>query len=344
MNVHFITPPPVERTGGLDAAIDALRAALRTAGTAVDEVLPNATRSEDVVHFHALWEPDHARLSRICLKRNLPYVVSPHGMLEPWAWRQKRWKKWPYFHLVEKRHLQGAAAILATSEMEAQRLRTMLPGTRVEPLPLGLTSDARPNFEHAREKLGWRPDERVLLFLSRLHEKKGVDLLLHALAENSAPRNTRLVIVGGGDAPFVEKIRALAENLAPRLPRVDWIGEVWGEERWKYFQGADLFCLPTHSENFGLAVLEACQVGTPALTTRATPWGGWLGEERGFICDPTVPSVQQALASYFSGGPVTLEARDRLSGWAHGQFSWKALTPRYLSLYRSALQTRRSDR
>ena len=72
-------------------------------------------------------------------------------------------------------------------------------------------------------------------------------------------------------------LRRFAERTPPHCRRIEWKGAVWGEARWPYFQGADLFCLPTHSENFGLAILDACQVGTPALTTTETPWSEALG-------------------------------------------------------------------
>lgn len=342
MTVHFHTPPAAQRTGGLDAAINALQAALRERGVGVDNSPPALSRGEELVHFHGLWQPAHARLSSQCRKDGLPYVVSPHGMLEPWAWRHKRWKKWPYFHLVEKRHLRGASALLATSEMEAQRLRRILPGVRVETLPLGATGEAMPDYGPAREQLGWRPEERVLLFLSRVHAKKGLDLLLHALAERGAPPNCRLVIVGGGEARYVAELQTHASKHAARLPRVDWIGEVWGEERWRYFQGSDLFCLPTHSENFGLAVLEACQVGTPVLTTHATPWAEWLSDGRGEICDPTIRSVKEALERAFAKAPPTNQERTALATWAREKFSWPTLAPYYVAVYQSVLQPVRS--
>src|SRR5689334_14556329 len=98
MNVHFFQPPPEQLTGGLDAAITSLREALTRIGVAVDDALPEHA---GVAHFHGLWQPAHARFARECRRRGVPYVVSPHGMLEPWAWRHKWWKKWPYFHLVE---------------------------------------------------------------------------------------------------------------------------------------------------------------------------------------------------------------------------------------------------
>ena len=336
MKVGFFTPPAEQRIGGLDAAINGLRAALERRGIAVSDDAPEA-KGDGVLHFHGLWQPAHSRLAQRCRKRGVSYVVSPHGMLEPWAWRHKRWKKWPYFHLVEKRYLRGARAVLATAAQEAGRLRGFLPGQRIETLPLGLTGAARPDYENARAQLGWAVDERVLLFLSRLHVKKGLDLLLEALSSLSFLQRTRLVIVGDGEQGYVASLRRYAAEHAVTLPRIDWVGAVWGDERWKYFQGADLFCLPTHSENFGLAVLEACQVGTPALTTVETPWAEELAGGRGFICTPDVEAVRAELAHFLGRKRQTAEARGELAEWAWGRFHWDALAERYEELYGSLM-------
>ncbi len=318
MNVRFHEPPPAQKATGCCVAC----------GESTE--LPTGA---DLLHFHGIWQPAHARLAREARARGVPFVVSPHGMLEPWAWRHKWWKKWPYFLLVERRYLRSASALLATAPAEAARLASMFPGRRIETLPRGMTGAAGPDYAAARHQLGWAEHERVLLFLSRIHVKKGLDLLLRALAETPGAREqTRLVIVGGGEASYLRQLRALAANLP--LPRTDWIGEVWGDDRWKYFQGADLFCLPSHSENFGLAVLEALQVGTPVLTTRATPWAEDLIDGRGYPCDATVESVRAALERSFQDPPRSSEDRERLAEWARAKFAWSALAPRYLALYR----------
>ena len=339
MKIHFFSPPATQRVGGLDAAIEGLRAALIRAGATVDDTLPDIASGEHVVHFHGLWQLGYVRLAKRCAALKIPFVVSPHGMLEPWAMRHKGWKKWPYFHLVEKCLLSRAGALLATGGLEAERLKKLVPGQRVESLPLGMTGDAKPNYDAARTALDWSRGERVLLFLSRLHEKKGLHLLLRALATVERSEPTRLVIVGGGGAQYVRSVRALAAELGAALPRVDWVGEVWGEARWPYFQGADLFCLPTFSENFGLAVLEALQVGTPALTTTATPWVEHLADGRGYLCEPHEDSIRDALARFFKEDRGTPDARGKLSEWAWAEFHWDALTVRYLACYRS-LQSR----
>ena len=336
MNVHFFTPPPTQRIGGLDAAIDGLRVALVRAGAAVDDALPEAAEGEHIAHFHGLWQLGYVRFAKRCAALKIPYVVSPHGMLEPWAMRHKWWKKWPYFHLVEKRLLSRADALLATGRLEAERLEKLVTGQRVVSLPLGMTGDAKPDYETARTRLGWPREERVLLFLSRLHVKKGLELLLRALAAVDRRGPSRLVIVGGGEAEYVRSVRALAGSLGDALPRVDWVGEVWGEDRWPYFQGADLFCLPTFSENFGLAVLDACQVGTPVLTTSATPWVEHLDGGRGYICEPRDDSVREALTRFFNEEPRSAAARAALSEWAWRTFHWDTLAARYLACYSEA--------
>jgi glycosyltransferase involved in cell wall biosynthesis len=334
--IHFHEPPPAQRVGGLDAAIVGLRTAMEKAGVRV-EMNPTGRGDAQAAHFHGLWQRNFPGIARAYAARGIPYVVSPHGMLEPWAWRHRWWKKFPYWHLVEKRWTRRAACVLATAEPEAARLRRFFPKTRLECRPLGLTGQARPDYTAARARLGWREDELVLLFLSRIHEKKGLDLLLMALAEMkpAAPPGARLVIVGPEEQPaYVARCRSIATAHEARLPSIHWMGAVWGDERWPYLQGADLFCLPTHSENFGLAVLEALQVGTPALTTTETPWAEVLRENgRGYICTPRKEDVRLTLEEFFAR-PRRVD-RTALAHWAWTNYQWDALAPSYAALYDS---------
>jgi glycosyltransferase involved in cell wall biosynthesis len=336
VRVSFIEPPRDRQTGGLGAAIAGLRAALEACGVVVLGDSPVDLRAADIVHFHGLWEFRYRALARRSLRHRIPYVISPHGMLEPWALRHKRWKKLPYFVFWERGMLTRAGSLVATSVTEARSLKEALPGSSVSVLPLGLTGRARPAYDAARRERGWGQDERVLLFLSRIHPKKGLDLLLQALR---GWRQGRLVIVGGGDSQYVSHLRAYCEVNAHDLPRVDWVGELWGEARWSYLQGADLFCLPSHSENFGLAVLEACQVGTPVLTTTMTPWPEVMAAmapvvaKNSFACEPSVVEVRRALNRYSSTPRPSAGERSAVADWAWDTFDWRVLGPRYLDFY-----------
>ena len=334
MRIHFHEPPPAQRLGGLDAAIRGMESALQQLGHDV-LVNPSAAAPPDVAHFHGLWQPPFRAAARSYHRQNVPYIVSPHGMLEPWAWRHKRWKKLPYWHLVERPWVRRAACVLATAPSEARRLTEFLPKTFIEVLALGLTGEAAPAYNSARAKLGWASGELILLFLSRIHEKKGLDLLLGALAGIDAlPSSCRLVIVGPEEQPeYAERCRRFAAENAARLPPLDWLGPLWGDDRWPYLQGADLFCLPTHSENFGLVVLESCQVGTPVLTTTTTPWADVLRGQGGFSPEPNVESIRKELQRFFAQGRASDAARQKVAEWARQAYAWSTLGPRYAALY-----------
>src|SRR5438105_14802740 len=187
MIIDFFQPPPGQRAGGLDLASKSLEKFLIGSGITVRADPPKEaigqSDEQEVVHFHGLWQPAFPRLAAHCRRRGVPYVVSPHGMLEPWAWKHKRWKKWPYFQVFEKRHLAGARRLIATSDAEANNLRALLPSSRCAVVPLGLTSASKgPGYQRAREALGWNDSEHIILFLSRIHKKTGLHLLLWALA------------------------------------------------------------------------------------------------------------------------------------------------------------------
>ena len=174
MRIRFIELAAPLREGGLEKAAADMAHYLNEAGAEViREGDPVGIEADvDLVHFHGLWSPAHYRMARICWRRRIPTLVSPHGMLEPWAWRHRRWKKWPYFHLLEKRRLQRSTALLATAPEEAGHLRAFFPDVPVETLPLGIEPEVHPDYDAARTALGWAPEERVLLYLSRVHPKK----------------------------------------------------------------------------------------------------------------------------------------------------------------------------
>jgi len=340
-HIFFAEPPPEDAEGGIDLAMDLIASYLDDVGIPLtrDAGLTEVRSAcgPRVVHFHALWQLDHSWMSRWCRRNDVPYVVSPHGMLEPWAWRHKRWKKWPYYHLVERTHLQGASRVLATSPLEGSNLSDIVTSDAVQVLPLAITEDIGPDYEAARAKRGWGPGEDVVVYLSRIHEKKGLHMLLQSLTDlqASATQSLRLVIVGDGPAEYCEQLRDLEEKHADRLPPIDWEGAVWGREKWTYLQGADLFCLPTHSENFGLVVLEACQVGTPVLTTTGTPWRFLEDWDSGLIANPTPSSIRTALKRYISSFTWSPEDRYRLADRTRDRFSLSTVGARYVEMYQA---------
>ena len=229
----------------------------------------------------------------------------------------------------------GAAGDRAAGGGAAAALRAAASASRRS--PLGLTGEAQPGYESARKRLGWPAEERVLLFLSRLHVKKGL---------RSAPRragdgpSSRPRYAAGHRRRWRPGICRHLRTLTRKITRARCRGSI-GSARCGARSAGNISraricsaCRP-HSENFGLAVLEACQVGTPVLTTVETPWAQELADERGYICAPRMADVREALTRYFASEPWTQNARTALSEWAWTRFHWDALAERYAAFYRS---------
>lgn len=335
MKIRFVTPPSAKQVGGIEHAVEGLRETLQRQGVSVLQGAdPN---DEDALHhFHGLWDPEHSRIAARLSRLGRPYVVSPHGMLEPWAFRHRRWKKLPYFWLIERRFLKKAKSLFVTSSMEKKHLSYVLHHPNVEIIPLGCRDFQSPDYEASRDQLGWISNERYILFLSRIDVKKGLDMFIQCAANAGVNwSGWNLVVVGDGDPYYVNQLKVLASTLSDRIPKVDWVGPVWGKDRWRYMQGADLFCLPTHSENFGLVILEALHTGTPVLTTDQTPWAEYSEMDGMFISKPDVASLQHTLLSVLKWAEEdwSCDKRHILSNWAINNFSWDNLVHSYLDAY-----------
>ncbi len=335
MTVAFFEPPAPLRVGGLDLAIRTLERDLARKGSSVLLHPELSAVRPDVLHFHGLWQRPFLKAARWARKNSVPYVVSPHGMLEPWAFEHKGWKKKPYFYALERPLLRRAACLLATGEQEAANIRRYTGHPNATVIPLALSSDTAPDYQGARTRLGWKEHETVAVFLSRIHPKKGLPMLFEALSDlgpEAAARNLRLVIVGDGDASYIAELRKDAARLSCTVS-VEWTGPVWGDEKWRYLQGADLFCLPTYSENFGIAVQEACQVGTPVLTTDTTPWGFLNSWKAGFVVSPDAERIKAALREFLTSFTWTDADRQALARRTRERFDPDGVTQRYLDLY-----------
>lgn len=338
MKVRYIELKEQLRTGGLEKAAADMANYLNESGLEVvrGEHEPILDDSYDLVHFHGLWSPAHYKLARQCWKRHLPTVVSPHGMLEPWAWRHRRWKKWPYFHLIEKKRLMKADAILATADAEKENLHKFFPDSNIAVLTLGIEPDVGPDFKNARKGLGWNEEERVLLYLSRVHPKKGLKELLDSLLEigkSQSLTNTRLMILGDGPTDYEATCRALVARLKS-LMEVEWIPPQWGDEKWQYLQAADLFCLPTYSENFGIVILEAGMAGTPIFTTTGTPWKHIEDAGFGWVVDPIPSNYTDVLRDFIKRPLGELRSkRESFSKWTSEHYAWPNIVSRYRSFY-----------
>jgi len=256
-----------------------------------------AERPQTVFHLHMMWRGHLVAAARYARAASRPYLVSPRGTLEPWCFDYRAGRKRLFWYLVERSRLQRAAALHATSAMEAENLQRLVPGKPVAVVPNGLTLPPL-----TPRQVGG--SHRTALFLSRIHPKKGLPLLIEAWSQ-VRPVNWRLVIAGPDELNHAQHCRELGQKLG-LADVLEFRDTVSGQAKWDLYRQADLFVLPTLSENFGIVVAEALAAETPVLTTTAAPWEELRTRRCGFWAEPTVESIALELRR------ATQQPRDEL--------------------------------
>lgn len=261
-------------------------------------------RRFDVAIVDGLWQFHGFAVRRALRGTGVPYFVFPHGMLDPWFKRTyplKHLKKWLFWPWCEYRVLRDAEAVLFTCEEERRLARESfgLYQVRERLAPLG-TTEPPPNgallaaaFRQAFPRLHTQP---FLLFLGRLHPKKGCDLLLTAFAEAVKDYPAQhLVMAGPGDAAYLAKLQGQAQTLGI-AHRVHWTGMLKGNSKWGALHACDAFVLPSHQENFGIAVVEALACAKPVLISdKVNIWREMAEDGCGLVAPDTAAGTTGTL-------------------------------------------------
>jgi glycosyltransferase involved in cell wall biosynthesis len=289
--------------------------------------LRGAARDADLLHSHGLWAMPNVYPGWVARAASVPLVISPRGTLSPWALNHSKWRKKAFWALAQGRVVAAAACLHATAESEYRELRGLGLRQPICVIPNGVDVAALEAGAHA-------PAPPTILYVGRLHVKKGIDLLLRAWAivAPSLP-GWRLRIVGPDDGGYEAPLRRLAASLA--APRVTFEGAVYGADKQALYREASLHVLASHSENFGMTVAEALANGTPVITTRGTPWSGLVSEGCGWWIDIGVEPLVVALREATSVGPEALRERGaRGRRWMLRDFSWDRAARDMAAVYR----------
>lgn len=222
----------------------------------------------EIVHLHGVWSPDIHRCAVICRRRKIPYVIAPRGMLEPWSLQQKWLKKRIARFLYQDRDLKKSAALHATAESEAEQFRKLGFKNYCIVSPNGV------NLPEGKVERVSGSERRRALFVSRMHQKKGVLELVESWGRVK-PQDwvCELVYTLNGDEEkaYEARVKARVKELGLEDHFI-FTGALDDEKKWEAYARADLFVLPTYSENFGIVVAEALWAGVPVITTQGTPW------------------------------------------------------------------------
>jgi glycosyltransferase involved in cell wall biosynthesis len=327
--VTIVTPTP-SRLGTI--AVPS-RVSLRGPETDLEAVV----RSAEVVHMHGLWQAQTRRGARAARAAGVPYVIAAHGMTEPWALRHKAWKKKIYTALVEGNNLRRASCLHALSRPEIDHLRAIAPDTPVCFVPNGVNLAPLENLPPRALLEAEFPElagKFLLLFFGRIHAKKGLDLLAAAWnALRSDHPDLHLLLAGKDDGALGPLLQRLDD--AGLSARVTWLGHIDGERARQVWGAADSFILPSYSEGFSMAILEALACRLPVLITTACHFPELAAAEGGIVVEPTVAAISQGLRDLLKRSPserALLGQKGR--ALVERDYTWAQQGRRLASVYR----------
>lgn len=292
----------------------------------------------DIIHIHALWEDIQHQAAKSANALDKPYLIRPCGMLDPWSLSQGGWKKSLYLRWRLRRHIDRASSLHFTTDIERDLTKPLAlksPGI-VEPNGIQVHEFRElPERGNIRRKYGIPDEVPVCLFLSRLHPKKGLDLLFPAFAALDQPAH--LVVAG----PASDDYRATLEAEVSRLNlgnRVHFAGMLRGQEKLAAFVDADLFVLPSRQENFGNAVVEALAAGVPVvISDQVNIWPEVRGADVGGVVALEVKAITEELRRWLSDADLRKQTAHRAKAFANERYDWDAIAQRWIKHYAALL-------
>jgi glycosyltransferase involved in cell wall biosynthesis len=295
----------------------------------------------DVVHVHNLWQFPQYVAYTASRRAGVPYVISPHGALDPYLRRRGRLRKAATSVLWQREMLAGAALLHVTTEAERDRVADVAPQVPRAVVPCGIYADdfsspPEPRVFRDRRLGGYRGP--LIVFLGRITQKKGVDVLIRAFGDVRREVDCRLAIVGPDDEGLLPGLVRLVRELG--LERhVEFVEPVYGQERLAALSSADAWALSSHTENFGIAVIEAMAAGCAVVVSPGVSLAGEVAAaDAGVVAKATPAAFAQGLLGVLGDDRRRTELRLAAPGFA-ARYDWSAVAPRLAEMYRSASET-----
>lgn len=286
----------------------------------------------DIVHINCCWMPQCAYAQKLAQQTGYKVVLTPHGMLEPWIIKRHYFtRKLPALILYQKRAVAMADCLHATAESEKNNILKLGYNPHIEIIANGI------DIRNINIKSSWERKKR-LLFISRIHVKKGIECLIDSVA---AMRNMlqgyEIVIAGEGDKHYIRMLKKKTVDLGVER-MIDFVGWVYDNNKWDLIKNSDALILPTFSENFGIVVAEALACGTPVITTKGAPWHDLETWKCGWWIDRDVDSLTNALREFLMLDEKELEEMGRNGRrLVEEKYSSKVMADKMAELYESLM-------
>lgn len=296
-----------------------------------------AAQKYDIWHQHSIWMANSRATEKWRKKWHKPSIIAPHGTLETSALKISGYKKRLALMAYEARNLCEASCFHACSYKEANSIRAFGLSQPIAIIPNGVQQDwLKSSVEGTRFRNMFKinPERRILLFLSRLHPIKGLPLLFEAMAELHDELGSWLLVIAGPDqSGYRNKLDQLSRKYGIEK-WIQFVGPLLGEMKRASFEAAEVFVLPTLSENFGIVVAEALGAGLPVITTKAAPWGELITENCGWWTDVHSEGLNRALRQ-----AIRLSSRElRIMGdngrqLVNKEYTWRKAAEKTICLY-----------
>ncbi len=299
-------------------------------------------READVLHIHGVWEPVLPAVARAARQLGRPYVFTPHGMLDPWSLAQKKWKKKLALAMGYRRMLNGAGALHLGNEDE----RKLLEPLRLRP-PYELISngifldelDPPPDPRIFRSRQPGPGDKPYVLFLSRLHYKKGLDLLADAFAGVADKHPGVDLVVAGPDGGEEQSFRQRIDRLG--LTSRTWVtGALYGAEKWSVLAGALVFCLPSRQEGFSIAILEALACRVPVVISDQCHFPEVAEAGAGLVVPLNADAVAKALDLVLANAAERTRMGKAGRELVESRYTWPKVAEQLVTLYHRVVAAR----
>ena len=309
---------------------------------AIARFLRDQIDTYDLVHVHELWHHPGFAAFRAARSEGVPFVLTPHGALEDWSLRHKALKKRIYMWAIQDRILRTANMLHALSESESKRIAELGYETPVAVVPNGVDGESYYDLPDTREFLEKYPllvGRKVLLFLGRLHVKKGLDILARSFTKIATRfPNVALLVVGPDEHGNRYEMEAVLRE-AGVLDQVVFTGTLTGREKLASMGCADVFVLPSYSEGFSMATLEAMAAGLPVVISDKCNFPEVAEHDAGFVVSVDEVGVTDAIVTLLSDGELRRRKGANGRELVRNQYSWDSAAAKMMDLYSSIVDT-----